>query len=148
MSWNPSGSGSALPGHVSRLPREIHERPKMAPSLHSALRAALEGKQVPVEDFDAFFPRQKSLLRYDFAFRILWAVCQLKGLDLLRASLHQIASRTVVDALLFRWHGQECVLCSFALSGIGSAAFLFSLGASEKAVEYFCAQVQCILVCD
>ena len=44
--------GTPLPGDVPKLPREIHACTQVAPSLHSALWAALQIKQIPVEDIN------------------------------------------------------------------------------------------------
>ena len=93
VSWDSGSFDPPLPGYVSGLPREILATSKVAPSLHRALRSALEGRQVQTKDIDLFLKGHRGIEGYNSGFRILWAVCQVRGLDPFTASLHQVASQ-------------------------------------------------------
>ena len=84
---------SPLSRNVQKLPREIYEGAKMAPSLHCAIRKALEGKQVSSEDIDSFLKQNKTWLRYDSAFKLLCSTCKHRGVNPEIATLQQMASQ-------------------------------------------------------
>ena len=91
--WHPSSFNTPLPRKVPKLPGGIHASAKMAPSLHSVVRKALEAKQVQTEDIDTFLSQQKTLARYDSAFRLLCALCVSRGVSPDSANLHQVAGQ-------------------------------------------------------
>ena len=62
-------------GNVQKLPGAINATSKMAPSLHSVIRKALESKQIKAEDIDNYLNTNKSIHLYDTTFRLLWAIC-------------------------------------------------------------------------
>jgi hypothetical protein len=88
---NSSFSHTPLPGHVSKLPRGVHEGAKMAPPLHCIIRKTLEAKQVCSEDIDTFLSTTKTWERYDSAFKILWGVCVHGNMRLETRTLQQMA---------------------------------------------------------
>jgi hypothetical protein len=51
----------------------------VAPSLHFAIREALQRKEVPPENIDLYLKEAKNVQRYDSAFRKLWAFSTLGG---------------------------------------------------------------------
>ena len=84
---------SPLLGNVQKLPGGINATAKVAPSLCSVIRKTLEGKQIKTEDIDTYLKQNKSLGRYDSAFRTLWAICVERNITLDNVSIYHLASQ-------------------------------------------------------
>ena len=82
-----------LLGNVQKLPGAINATSKVAPPLHSVIRKTLEAKQIKAEDIDNFLKENKSISRYDTAFRLLWAVCFERNITMDTMSIYQMASQ-------------------------------------------------------
>ena len=92
---NTSFSGTSFSGNVSKLPGAVYATSQVAPSLHFVVRKMLEEQQASPEAIQSFLDRSKSLPRYDGAFRTLWGLLKVDGIDPLHASLTQVASAIV-----------------------------------------------------
>ena len=92
---HPSICNTSLSRDVQKLPGGIYATTQVAPSLHSVIRKTLEGKQISPEDIDLYLKEQKSIARYDSAFKLLWAICIEKDLPLEDLSIYQLASQIV-----------------------------------------------------
>ena len=89
--FSSPGKGTSQVGAFPKLPGGVHAAYTVAPPLCSALRTALAGKQVSIENIEKYIRNLGSLSRYDRAFRILWAFCKTKNKDPLLMSLEDIA---------------------------------------------------------
>ena len=87
----PRNSGPPLSGHVQQLLGRINASAQVAPDLHSVIRKSLESKQISSEAVDRFLKQLKSIQRYDRAFKLFWAFCVQRHLDVVSASLSQVA---------------------------------------------------------
>jgi hypothetical protein len=93
MPGDGGGGGTPLSRNVHQLPGEVYAASKVAPSLLCVIRSALESQQISGEDITTFLSINKSLHRYDSAFRLFCGVCTVRGLNPLTATLHQLASQ-------------------------------------------------------
>ena len=74
--WHKSRCSTSSAGDVSQLSGRGNASPKMAPAMHNFVRASLQAKQVSPEGIDQYLSDQKSLQRYDSAFKIIWSMAK------------------------------------------------------------------------
>ena len=82
---------------VPKLPRAVYAASKVAPSLCVVVRKLLEEQQATNEAIKDFLERNKSISRYESAFKLLWGILKVSGIDPLKASLMQVASALFND---------------------------------------------------
>ena len=77
---------------VQRLPRDTYERAKVAPDLPGCLGQALAQQSLQAKAIaDYFVPLESSIKRYCGAFRLLWALAELRGFDVVKISISDVA---------------------------------------------------------
>ena len=81
--------------NVCELSQSTHEKAKMAPSLLTVVRGFMEKQQIPPEVAKDFLQAKSTLLRYDSAFRLLWADLQSRNISPENASVHDVAASIV-----------------------------------------------------
>ena len=90
---HPYMGRTTIPRHVSRLPRDLDECAKMAPSLLHVIRTIFQREQIPVKTQETYLAQIKSIKRYDSAFRKLWELCKSHGVHPETASIPFLASQ-------------------------------------------------------
>jgi hypothetical protein len=85
----PSGATQGRP--LQQLLGGSHAPPQVGPGLRHCLRKILEQQKMPTEDIESFLSGQKSLQRYDSAFRKLYSVLQGRGTTPEKATVAEIA---------------------------------------------------------
>ena len=90
--WDPSLKNKFLRGNVSELLGRAYAQAKMAPDLHSFIRAVLESQQVQTQDINSFLSQHPSLKRYNSAFKLLWGLAVERQINLLTTPLPQLAA--------------------------------------------------------
>jgi hypothetical protein len=78
--------GGAIPGNVHRLSGDVYAAAQVAPSLSSVIRQKLEEQQVPPKIVADYLLTHASLSRYESAFKLLWCLLVVEGVDLPRQS--------------------------------------------------------------
>ena len=92
---NPSMGCLPLPRHVSELLGRVNEASKMAPSFLHVARQMLQREQISPQSQKAYLDRLSSISRYDRAFRKLYALCCLNGINLEQANVMEVADQIV-----------------------------------------------------
>ena len=78
--------------HVSKLPRHLDAKAKMAPFLCDALRKVLQDQQMSPEAIENYIGKIGSMGRYNKPFQVIWAMLVEKGISPPEATLQQVAS--------------------------------------------------------
>ena len=89
----PSLGGTPLHGNVSELHGRINACAKMAPSFLSIVRTLLQREQISLEAQNTYVAQLGNPVRYDWAFRKLYALCQINGINPETASIMEIAGQ-------------------------------------------------------
>ena len=113
----------ALQRNVLQLSQSVHEKSKVAPSLFNVVRGFLEKQQVPPEVADDFIQRNQSLVRYDTAFRLLWAVLADRQIQPEAASVHDVAAGIVCLFSASPAQARNAYSAMLMLPGFGSLRF-------------------------
>jgi len=87
---NPTSSRNVFQLHES-----VYAHAKVAPSLHSVIRAKLEQSEMHSENVKDYLGQNLSINTYDSAFRILWGILKSRGVNPGEASCDQIASAII-----------------------------------------------------
>ena len=95
----------------------------MAPGLSDCVRKVLEQQKVPSEDIDLYLGSMKSLKRYDLPFRKLWALMELKGIDIKDPTVQSVASGLIQLNLLSQSEARNAYSACLLIPGFQSLRF-------------------------
>ena len=120
---NPHNKNSPVLGHVQKLLGRIHATTPLAPNLHDCIRLSLESKQIHPQAVDTYLKDIPSLDRYDRAFKLFWAFCNIHELHPTSASLHQVAGLIVEFNKVMPHQARHAYAALLFIPGLDQLAF-------------------------
>jgi hypothetical protein len=123
---------SPLQGTIRELLGRKNASPPVGTSLHSLLRQILERRQVQSSTVSDFFARNPSISRYESAFRLLWEVLKLQGVDPPSASLEQVADSIIQIFKISPSQARNAYSAMLLIPGWGNLRFVSLLGPYKR----------------
>ena len=121
-----------LTAFCCQLLGRVFGKAQMAPSLSDCIRKLLEQQQVQAGDIALYLAGLKSLKRYDFPFRKLWALLALKGMSLDHPTVQDVATALLTLHRLAPHEARNAYSACLLLPGFQSLRFSSLLGPMKK----------------
>ncbi len=120
---NPKFSNTPILGDVQELLGRTNATATMAPDLHSVIRRGLQTKQVSDDAAENYLAGLKSLPRYDRAFKLFWAFCNVKEMDAVSATLTEVAAKLLQFDQIFPTQSRHAYASLLLIPGLEQLAF-------------------------